>query len=301
MTLVSAPKQGELLSSNHLKSKDIKQSCGGSAANTLVTASMLGSKTFFSFRVAGDSFGDLFCEELRLADIEMKQIKSRPRGNTGTCLTLVTGDADRTMATHLGVTEDISSKDVDFEAIINSKYAYIEGYLVTNASGFEAAQAVQETAKKSGTDLAITLSDPGIVENFKSEFEILLKNGVDLIFCNFNEAKLLTRENDLERCKKKMREVVPRFVITLGKHGSYAFDGKSGYSSQSPRIKPQDSTGAGDTFAGAFLHYMCKGYGFDKASKVSNMFASEIVSRWGARLPKKIIESLDKKVADDIA
>ena len=79
--------------------------------------------------------------------------------------------------------------------------------------------------------------------------KILVKNGIDLVFCNLSEAKLLTRENDLEGCKKKMREVVPRFVITLGKHGSYAFDGNSGYSSQSPRIKAQDSTGAGDTLS----------------------------------------------------
>ena len=301
MTLVSASRQEELLSAKKLKSKDIKQSCGGSAANTLVTASMLGSKTFCSFRVAGDLFGDLFCEELRLAKIDMEQIKSRPHGNTGTCLTFVTEDADRTMATHLGVTEDISSEDIDFEAIERSKHAYIEGYLVSNVSGFEAARAAQEAAKKSGTNLALTLSDPGLVENFKSEFETLVKNGIDLVFCNLSEAKLLTRENDLEGCKKKMREIVPRFVITLGKHGSYAFDGKSGYSSQSPRIKAQDSTGAGDTFAGAFLHYICKGYGFDKANQVSNIFASEIASRWGARLPKEIIEALDKKIATNIA
>ena len=136
MTLVSASRQEELLSEKKLKSKDIKQSCGGSAANTLVTASMLGSKTFCSFRVAEDLFGDLFCEELRLAEIGMEQMKNRPQGNTGTCLTLVTEDADRTMATHLGVTEDISSKDIDFEAIERSKHAYIEGYLVTNASGY---------------------------------------------------------------------------------------------------------------------------------------------------------------------
>ena len=300
MTLVSASRQRELLSADSLKAKDIKQSCGGSAANTLVTASMLGSKTFFSFRVAEDLFGNLFCEELKLAEIEMRQVESRPKGNTGTCLTLVTEDADRTMATHLGVTEDISSNDIDFEAIKRSKHAYIEGYLVANASGFEAARATQETARKSGTNLAITLSDPGLVENFKSEFEILVKNGIDLVFCNLSEAKLLTREDDLETCKKKMREIVPRFVITLGEHGSYAFDGKAGYSSQSPKIKAQDSTGAGDTFAGAFLHYICMGYGFDRANQVSNIFASEIASRWGARLPKEIIKSLNRRIANDI-
>ena len=67
-------------------------------------------------------------------------------------------------------------------------------------------RAVQEAAKKTGADLAITLSDPGIVENFKSEFEILMRNGIDLVFCNLREAKLLTRQNNLESCKKKMKE-----------------------------------------------------------------------------------------------
>ena len=298
MTLVSASRQEELLGANTLKkSKDIKKSCGGSAANTLATASILGSQTFFSFRVAEDLFGDLFCKELRLAEIEMEKIKRRPKGNTGTCLTLVTEDADRTMATHLGVTQDISSKDVDFDAIKRSRQAYIEGYLVSNVSGFEAARATQEAAKESGTDLAVTLSDPGIVENFKSEFETIIDDGIDLIFCNLSEAKLLTRENDFEDCKKKMEEIVPRFVITLGKHGSYAFDGKSGYTSQSRKINALDSTGAGDTFAGAFLHYTCRGYGYEQANQISNIFASEIVQRWGARLPKETIKLLNDKRA----
>ena len=297
MTLVSDSRQKELLNAINLKSKEIKQSCGGSAANSLATASILGSKTFFSFRVAEDSFGDLFCEELRLAKIEIAETKSRPQGNTGTCLTLVTEDADRTMATHLGVTGDISSDDINFDAIRKSRQAYIEGYLVSNATGFEAARATQEAAKESGADLAITLSDPGIVENFKSEFEILVKNGVDLVFCNFSEAKLLTREDNFESCKRKMREVVPRFVITLGEHGSYAFDGKHGYSSQSPKVSAQDSTGAGDTFAGAFLHYICMGKEYGEANRISNIFASEIVRRWGARLPNEKIKSLDEEMA----
>ena len=296
MTLVSDSRQRELLGAVNLKSKEVQQSCGGSAANSLVTASILGSKTFFSFRVAKDHFGDLFCKELRLAKIEMAETKSRPLGNTGTCLTLVTEDADRTMATHLGVTGDISSDDVDFEAIAESRLAYIEGYLVSNASGFEAARAAQEAAKESGAVLALTLSDPGVVENFKTEFEILVENGLDLIFCNFSEAKLLTREDNLEGCKRKMREIVPRFVITVGEHGSYAFDGKFGYSSQSPSVSAKDSTGAGDTFAGAFLHYICMGKGYDEANKISNRFASEVVRKWGARLPNDTIKSLDAEM-----
>ncbi len=301
MTLVSDSRQGELLKAINLKSKEIKQSCGGSAANSLATASALGSKTFFSFRVADDPLGDLFREELRLAKIEIAETKSRPQGRTGTCLTLVTEDADRTMETHLGVTEDISSDDIDFEAIRKSRHAYIEGYLVSNASGFEAARATQEAAKETGADLAITMSDPGIVENFKSEFEILMRNGIDLVFCNLREAELLTRENNLESCKKRMQEVVPRFVITLGKHGSYAFDGKSGYSSQSPTVTAQDSTGAGDTFAGAFLHYICMGKGYNEANKISNIFASEVVRRWGARLPNEKIKSLHEEIELGVA
>ncbi|MDC2964538.1 adenosine kinase [Gammaproteobacteria bacterium] len=296
MTLVSDSKQREVLRAINLKSKEVKQSCGGSVANSLATASILGSKTFFSFRVAEDRFGDLFCKELRLAKIDMAEIKSRHPGNTGTCLTLVTEDADRTMATHLGVTEDISSNDLDFDAIAKSRHAYIEGYLVSNGSGFEAARAVQEAAKESGTVLALTLSDPGIVENFKTEFETLVENGVDLVFCNFSEAKLLTREDNLEGCKRKMREIVPRFVITLGENGSYAFDGKFGYSSQSPKVRAQDSTGAGDTFAGAFLHCISKSKGYDEANKISNRFASEVVRTWGARLPNDTIKSLNAEI-----
>tara|TARA_Y100001970_G_C14215811_1_gene849572 strand:- start:627 stop:1628 length:1002 start_codon:yes stop_codon:yes gene_type:complete len=297
MTIVSDQKQRDLFRSLNLKGlKETSSNCGGSAANTITTAAMLGSQTYYSCRVANDSHGDFFCEQLSEAGISNNLEEHREKGSTGTCLTLITEDAERTMATYLGVTEKMSKNQLDFSSIEQSKIAYIEGYLVSTVTGFEAALTTLEIAKKSDTFVSLTLSDSGIVENFRKEFETLINKGIDLLFCNFEEAKLLTRGHSLKECEEQMKEIAPKFVITLGNNGACTFDGEKTYLCKGKQAKAIDTTGAGDTFAGAFLHSINLQDNYERATQISNIFAGEIVSRFGARLPKEITKNLDNRL-----
>jgi sugar/nucleoside kinase (ribokinase family) len=58
--------------------------------------------------------------------------------------------------------------------------------------------------------------------------------------------------------------------------------------------KAVDTTGAGDIFAGAFLHCLCQGLGFSEANQLANKFASKLVTRFGARLTQEEVEALLK-------
>jgi sugar/nucleoside kinase (ribokinase family) len=270
----------------------VKQAGGGSAANTMVIVSQLGSKAFYSCKVAADSAGDFFVKDLSHAQVDTNLSDEREQGATGQCISMVTPDAERTMTTCLGITNFLSSDELNPDALKSSSYLYIEGYLVSSTTGFQAAIEAQEIASKADIPVSLTLSDPAMVDNFKANYDQLLSRGVDLLFCNHDEARLLTGAESVEDCVVALKKICKTFVITCGKAGSVAFDGRDLTITAGVPIKAVDTTGAGDVFAGAFLHCLCRGLRFSEANELANKFASKLVSRFGARLTKKEIDTL---------
>lgn len=120
----------------------------------------------------------------------------REEGITGKCLVMITEDADRTMNTFLGITTDLSVNEVEEAAIKDSEYIYIEGYLVASPTALEAMKLSKKIAEDNGVKTSITLSDPSIVEIFKSQFQEIIGASVDLLFCNEDEAKGLHRKRE---------------------------------------------------------------------------------------------------------
>ncbi|MDA0272014.1 MAG: adenosine kinase [Proteobacteria bacterium] len=272
----------------------VKQAGGGSAANTMVIVSQLGSQAFYSCKVANDPTGDFFVKDLSLAGIDTNLGDEREQGATGQCISMVTPDAERTMTTCLGITNFLSPDELNPEALKNSSYLYIEGYLVSSTTGFQAALEAQEIARSSDVPVSLTLSDPAMVENFKANYERLLSGGVDLLFCNLEEARLLTGADSIDDCAAGLKEICRTFVITCGKDGSVAFDGQALTKAPGVPTKAVDTTGAGDAFAGAFLHCLCRGLGFSEANELANKSASTLVSRFGARLTQEEVNGLLK-------
>lgn len=269
----------------------IKQAGGGSAANTMVIISQLGSRAFYSCKVANDTVGDFFVKDLKAAGVDTNLGDEREPGATGQCISMVTPDAERTMTTCLGITNFLSTRELNPDALRNSGKLYIEGYLVSSVTGFEAALEAQSIARASNVEVSLTLSDPAMVENFKSNFDLMLNQGVDLLFCNHEEARLLTGEGSVEQCANTLKEVARSFVITCGKDGSLAFDGSSYHKADAVPTTAVDTTGAGDSFAGAFLHCLSQGQSFDAANALANRSASLLVSSFGARLTQEEVDA----------
>ncbi len=284
MTLVDQDRQKELMEqlSEHLIAS--KRASGGSAANSIIAASYFGASTFYSCKVASDDNGAFYLKDLSDAKVKFHTNNGSAEGTTGKCLVLITPDAERTMNTFLGISETLSIDDIDLDALKASEYAYIEGYLVTSETGRPAAKKLRELAQELGVKTAFSLSDPAMVQFFHDGLSDIIGEGVDLLFCNEDEAQAFTKTSTVEAASEALKSIAKSFAITLGSKGALVFDGEKEYSIAPHAVKAVDTNGAGDMFAGAFLYALTQGQDYETAGKLASKAASVVVSQFGPRL-----------------
>lgn len=283
MTLVDEARQTKLV--NAINGERIKKQGGGSAANTMIGLSQFGGKGYYACKVANDNYGQFYMKDLEDAGLETNlKTSNLDEGITGKCLVMVTPDADRTMNTFLGITATLDSTVIDEEAIKNSDWVYIEGYLITSENGKEAMKLTKSLAEKHDVKTSITLSDPAIVNFFKDGFKEVIGDGVDFLFCNEDEAMTYTDSNNLLEAREKLKFIAKRFAITLGKNGAMIFDGDTFIDIESYKVDAIDSNGAGDMFAGAFLYGITNNHSCADAGKIASLASSNVVSKFGPRL-----------------
>lgn len=284
MTLVDEARQHELLDklSGHLVHS--KQASGGSAANSIIAANALGARCFYSCRVAEDDHGQFYLNDLKQGGVQYPQHAGTHDGITGKCLVFITPDAERSMNTFLGISEQICEADIDLDALQASGFAYIEGYLVTSTTGRPAAIQLREQAQQAGVKVALSLSDPAIVKFFKDGIVEMIGDGVDLLFCNEAEALAYTETDSIDAACEALKSVSKRFAITLGAKGARLFDGENTIEVAGQPVKAVDTNGAGDMFAGAFLASLAQGKDFKSAGELACRAAAKVVSQYGPRL-----------------
>lgn len=294
MTLVDAEQQHRLLEALLAHSSAHKRASGGSAANSITAAQYFGSRTYFSCRVAHDDAGEYYLNDMEKAGIAVNR-SARGDGVTGRCLVMITPDAERTMHTFLGISEKLAREDLDDSAIRSSRWTYLEGYLASSASGRDAAMHARRIARDAGRRVAMTFSDPAMVQYFRDGLATMLDGGVDLLFCNHVEAQLWTGTDSVEEAAKALKQSAKSFVITRGGEGALAFDGETLHRIAPTPVKAVDTNGAGDMFAGAFLHGINRGMNFAEAGRLASMAAAKVVSFFGPRLhPMEHLEVFER-------
>ena len=282
MTLVDEERQHALM--GHLDAFDGKKASGGSAANTIIAVSYFGGKAFYSCKVADDELGDFYINDLQAAGVDSNVGDGRKQGITGKCLVMVTPDAERTMNTFLGITENFSVDELHQDAIVASDYLYIEGYLVTSNTGRHAAIEARKIAEEHGVKTALTFSDPAMVQFFKDGLKEMIGEGVDLLFCNEAEALSWAGTEDLSVAVAEMKKIARTFAITRGSRGALLFDGKHEIEISPHEVRAVDSNGAGDMFAGAFLYGITHGHSFYESGNIASLASARVVSQFGPRL-----------------
>ncbi len=285
MTLVDEPRQAELL--GHLEGHLVKanHASGGSAGNSMIASAQFGGPTFMSCKVANDADGDIYLADLEAAGVDHCLNGEREIGTTGKCLVMISPDAERSMNTFLGISETLSVDQLDPQAIADSEYVYIEGYLVTSPTGRAAAIRTRELAEQEGVKTAVSFSDPGMVEFFRDGMAEIVGDGVDLVFCNEAEALGWGQTDQLEVAVERLKHVARSFVITRGAEGAITWDGQQRADVPPHRVQAVDSNGAGDMFAGAFLYAITRGEDFPTAGRFASLAAGKIVANYGPRLP----------------
>lgn len=283
MTLIDEQLHNHLV--NYLGDQHEKMACGGSAANSLIAIAQLGGQSFFSCCVANDMAGQFFIHDLKQSGLHTNADRHMIDGGmTGKCLVFVTPDADRSMNTFLGASADLNESFVSEQAIADSDYIYLEGYLVTDQRSRAAVLLAKQYAVKHGVKTALTLSDPNMMRFFRDGMLEMIGEGVDLLFANEEEAQELTETDDIELMVERLKNYAKTFAVTLGAQGALVFDGEDLHQIRANPVTAVDTLGAGDMFAGAFLYGLTHGYGYEESGQLASLASARIVTQFGPRL-----------------
>jgi len=287
MTLVNEARQQDVLAA--LETHDVHQCSGGSACNTIVGLADFGGSAAYACKVGDDAFGKMYLDEMRRMGITI-EVDPAP-GQTGTCVVLITEDAQRTMLTHLGVSSTLSADDIHADEIAKAQYVYIEGYLFTGDDTRAAALRAMELAKARNVKVAFTVSDPFLIEICRDEFRKLIEGPVDLLFCNREEARALTGMNDPIECARELHRHVGNVALTLGANGSIIMHEDEVIPIEGVEVEAVDTTGAGDMYAAGVLYGITNGLSWKQAGHLGSHAAARIVSQLGARLGRRFTRS----------
>ena len=292
MTLVDEETQHRMVDTLTSKYGLIKRAGGGSAANTIVAISQFGGNTFYACKVADDEAGDFYMHDLHAAGVKTRLDQVKGEGVTGKCMVMVTPDAERTMNTFLGITADFAESDLHLEELEHAEYLYIEGYLVTSDVSRAAAIRAREHAARHGVKTAFTFSDPAMVTYFSDGVKEILGDGVDLLFCNEEEALIFSGASSLEDAIAVLKPMTHRLVVTRGPKGAVILNGQARVEIEVSPVEAVDTNGAGDMFAGAFLYGLTQGYSDRDAGMLASEAAARTVATFGARLPMTVHQEL---------
>ncbi len=297
MTLIEEETQEKLFHAFH--GKHHSRACGGSAANTIIGAQSLGSACFYSCKVAEDDSGHFYRDDLTRHGVGSNlSYESLEPGKTGKCLVMVSEDADRTMNTFLGITGDIDYSQINEEALLNSEYLYIEGYLASSPIALGAAVEAMAFARENGIKTAFSLSDPNMVRFCREGLNRIIGDGVDLLFCNLEEALMYAESDNIEDAADKLSQLTNRLVITLGKEGALIISQGKRLNIKGNQVKAVDTNGAGDLFAGSFLFALCAGYSVEVSGQLASYASAQLVTQYGPRLSDSILKKVKKYLTE---
>lgn len=265
---------------------------GGSAANTIVGAAALGSRTAFIGKVGADELGRVFAHDIRAIGVHFETPPANSGPATARCFVFVTADGERTMNTFLGACQGLTPADVDPETIRASKIVYLEGYLWDPPGAKEAFVKSADIAHAAGRKVALTLSDAFCVDRYRTEFLHLIQNGtIDILFANQHELKALYQTADLDSALNGIRQENILSVVTLSEHGSLVVDRDQTQAFPAcPIDSLVDTTGAGDLFAAGFLTGLARAKDHATCAHLGALAASEVIQHVGARPQRSLIE-----------
>ena len=254
---------------------------GGSVANSIVGLSQLGNDVGFIGKVSFDDLGQNYEEGLTKEKVKYFYNKKQEVVPTGTCLILITPDAERTMVTFLGVAGKVNQNDIDEKAVMQSEMLFLEGYLWDEGEPKLAFDKAMSLANKK----AMSLSDQFCVERHKNNFLDLVKNKLDIIFANEQEIQSLIDTKKFEDVIEFGKQLGKFLIITRGEKGSIAIRNQEIIECPSkPNLKILDLTGAGDLFAAGFLHGVINKFSTKKCLEKGTEMSSKIIQKIGARL-----------------
>ncbi|MBT5072480.1 MAG: adenosine kinase [Kordiimonadaceae bacterium] len=257
---------------------------GGSAANTIAGLASMGSRTSYMGKVKDDQLGTVFQHDIKSLGTHFGTSAENNGPSTAHCLVLVTPDAERTMCTYLGACVNLTEDDIDEQTVRDANIIYLEGYLWDPEPAKAAFRKAIKIAHDAGNKVALSLSDSFCVGRHHAEFLALVKDGVDILFANEDEIKMLYATDDVNEAALQAQQDCHIAAITCGAKGCIVTHADEIGHVQGRNVeKLVDTTGAGDLFAAGFLHALSNGRSIGECGALGNLVAGEVITHLGAR------------------
>ena len=260
------------------------ETSGGSVANTMVGIAQLGGRAGFIGRVRDDQLGSIFSHDIRAVGARFETPAATSGATTARCLIYVTPDAERTMCTFLGASTQLEPEDLDLSMVKQAKVLYLEGYLWDSPAAKRAFIAAAEACREAGGKVALSLSDGFCVDRHRASFLELVNGHVDVLFANDVEIQSLYETDDFDQALERVRGCCSVIAITRGAQGSVVLSGDQRWDVDIFGLGDLvDTTGAGDLYAGGFLHGFTQGESLERCGQLGALCAGQIVTQLGAR------------------
>lgn len=291
MELVNSEQMAGLLKALERAGGTSAQAPGGSAGNTVATAATLGLRCSFVGKLGNDAGAQAYREAFAAEGIDVTRFKQAALPNAR-CLSLITPDGERTMRTDLGAALTLGADEISAADFADAAHAHIEGYLLFNR---ELALRVLAAAREAGCTISLDLASFEVVGAAADILPGLLKDYVDIVFANEDEARAFTGlNNEFETMVEQLASQCKVAVVKLGKDGSLIRS-----AGQTHRIRPQyverplDTTGAGDLWAAGFLYGYLNGRDLETCGDYGSRLGAEVVQVLGATLPAERWRALE--------
>ena len=284
MSHVDRPRYEELAAAVSTLSHEV--ATGGSAANTIHAMSLLGDEVGYVGTVGADEMGRFFASraEERGIDARLKVIRG---GDTGVATTFITADGERTFATYLGVAPQIEfHPESDF--IGNDAILHVEGYLVQDHDFIE---QVLRSAKEAGMRVSYDLASWNIVQGDREFVQHLVREYVDIVFANEEEAAAFSGQDDPETALQQLAALTEVAVVKVGKRGALGQRGQEHSVVAGLTVHAVDTTAAGDFFAAGFLHGLIHGWTLQRCLDLGNRTAAEVVQVVGTQVSRECLRA----------
>jgi sugar/nucleoside kinase (ribokinase family) len=207
---------------------------------------------------------------------------------SGFSIVLVTPDGERTFATYLGAAAELCADDIQKDAFNGYDIFHIEGYLVQN---HELLEKSIRLAKEAGCMVSLDLASYNVINENHAFLKGLVKQYVDIVFANEDESFAYTHLNP-EESVQMIAEQCDIAVVKVGKNGSYVQQGSKRHHIGAITTSCTDSTGAGDYFAGGFLHALSDGFDIRRCAEIGTIAAGRVVEVVGTKLPDEQWEEI---------
>ncbi|MBE9469295.1 MAG: adenosine kinase [Bacteroidetes bacterium] len=255
-----------------------QQSSGGSAANTINGLANLGVKTGFIGEIGNDEFGEFFKSDMEIKGIVPKLFLGSKE--TGRAIGLISPDSERTFATYLGSSIELSDKDLSKELFEDYEFFHIEGYLLQNHALIEQALIF---AKRNNLIVSIDFASFNVVEENLEFLTKITKKYVDIVFANEDEAKAFTGEEP-RKALDIIAEMCEIAVVKIGKKGSLIKRDNKVYKIGIIEANCIDTTGAGDLYAVGFLYGLINNMPMNKCGEIGSLLSGKVIEVIGAKM-----------------